>query len=476
MSLSNAVCSVIFRTALRAAYSPASSWFAHYPSMPASRSFARLPGFRDFAPGDMALRLHIFDAWRRVARRYGFREYDGPPLERLGLYVAKSGDEIVDQLYSFRDKGGREVALRPEMTPTLARILAARSRGMPKPIRWYSLPQLFRYERSQRGRLREHFQLNVDIVGEAGVAADAEVLALAIDATRELGLDETDFAALVNDRKLVAAVLSEAGVPSDRHGGCIAAIDRASRVGKRATAAALTALGVSQSAVTELAELLDGGSLDRIAHRYRSEPVQEAVGRLEEHAAILGAMGLGEYVRFDFSVVRGLAYYTGIVFELHDRAGELRAICGGGRYDRLLELVGGEPLPAVGFGMGDVVLTELLGDRGLVPDEAERCDYYVAWVEERQRAAGLALGRRLREAGRSVVYTLRGQPLGRQLKAANRAGAEAALIIGPEEAERGEVTMRDLRTGEQKKRTVYQLLESETMGGTLDRQINREGS
>ena len=446
--------------------------------MPAYRSLARLPGFRDFAPGEMALRLHIFDAWRRVARRYGFREYDGPPLERLDLYVAKSGDEIAGQLYSFRDKGGREVALRPEMTPTLARILAVRSRAMPKPIRWYSLPQLFRYERSQRGRLREHFQLNVDIVGEAGVAADAEVLALAIDATRELGLDGTDFAALVNDRKLVGAVLSEAGVPSDRHGGCIAAIDRASRVGKRGTAAALTALGVSQSAVAELAELLDvgGGSLDRIARRYRSEPVQEAVGRLEEHAAILGAMGLGEYVRFDFSVVRGLAYYTGIVFELHDRAGELRAICGGGRYDRLLELVGGEPLPAVGFGMGDVVLTELLGDRGLVPDEAERCDYYVAWVEERQRAAGLALGRRLREAGRSVVYTLRDQPLGRQLKAANRAGAEAALIIGPEEAETGEVTVRDLRTGEQAKRTVDRLLESATTGGTLDRQIDREGS
>ena len=430
--------------------------------MPAARSFARLPGFRDFAPADLALRSHVFDTWRRVARGYGFGEYDGPPLEPLGLYVEKSGEEIVEQLYTFSDKGGREVALRPEMTPTLARMLAARSRGMPKPIRWFSIPQLFRYERSQRGRLREHFQLNVDIVGEAGVAADAEVLAVAIDAVRGLGLDQDDFVARVNDRRLVTAVLTAAGAPRGMHAGCLAVIDKAGRAGPERTRAGLEALGLSSPTVDTLAEILADGSRDHLADRFRdSAPVTDAMRPLDEHRSILEAMGLGAYLHFDFAVVRGLAYYTGIVFELFDRAGELRAICGGGRYDRLLELVGGEPLPAVGFGMGDVVLGELLRDRGLVPDAAPSCDYYVIWVGPDQRALGLETGHRLRAAGHSVMYSLRSQGVGKQLRAASRAGAGRALIIGPDEAAAAAATVRDLRTGSQETRPLQSLLERE---------------
>ena len=432
--------------------------FASQP-VPATTSFSRLPGFRDFAPEELALRDHIFETWRRVARGYGFQEYDGPPLEPLGLYVEKSGDEIVGQLYNFRDKGGREVALRPEMTPTLARMLAGRSRAMPKPIRWFSIPQLFRYERSQRGRLREHFQLNADIVGEAGVAADAEVLAVAIDAVRGLGLGRDDFVARVNDRRLVAAVLDAAGVVRERHAGCLAVIDKAGRSGPDRSRAGLEALGLPSRTVATLSELLADGSRDHLADRFRAAPpVRHALRRLDEHRSIVEEMGLGDHLRFDFTVVRGLAYYTGIVFELFDRAGRLRAICGGGRYDRLLELVGGEPLPAVGFGMGDVVLGELLRDRGLVPDAKTPCDYYVVWVGSEQRASGLELGRRLREAGHAVMYSLRPQGVGKQLRAASRAGAARALIIGPEEAAAASATVRDLETGGQETRPVASLL------------------
>ena len=428
--------------------------------MTAARSFSRLPGFRDFAPADLALRGHVFDAWRRVARRYGFAEYDGPPLESLDLYVEKSGEEIVGQLYAFSDKGGREVALRPEMTPTLARMLAARSRAMPKPIRWFSIPQLFRYERSQRGRLREHFQLNVDIVGAAGVAADAEVLAVAIDAVRALGLGEDDFVARVNDRRLVSAVLAAAGVPDGARAGCLAVIDKAGRAGAERTRAGLEALGLPPRAVDTLADLLADPSREHLADRFSdAAPVIGAMRPLDEHLAILDEMGLGGFLRFDFTVVRGLAYYTGIVFEIFDRAGELRAICGGGRYDRLLELVGGERLSAVGFGMGDVVLGELLRDRGLAPDAAPSCDYYVIWVGADQRAAGLDAGNRLRESGYSVTYSLRPQGVGKQLKAAGRAGAARALIIGPDETAAAAATVRDLTTGHQETVSLRSLLE-----------------
>lgn len=424
------------------------------------QSFSRLPGFRDFTPGELALRNHIFETWRRVSTRYGFREYDGPPLEPLDLYVEKSGAEIVEQLYHFDDKGGRRVALRPEMTPTLARILAERSRGMPKPIRWFSLPQLFRYERSQRGRLREHFQLNVDIVGESGVAADAEVLAVAVDAVRGLGLGETDFVARVNDRRLVASVLAAAGVATDRHAGCLAVIDKAGRAGPDATQASLRSLGLDAAAVEVLASLVADGTWEHVKQRFADVPeVLEAMKPLAEHRAILDAMGLGGFLQFDFTVVRGLAYYTGIVFELFDRAGELRAICGGGRYDRLLELVGGEPLPAVGFGMGDVVLGELLRDRDLVPDAGTSCDCYVMWIGERQRPLAMSVGHRLRESGNRVMYSLRPQGLGKQLKAADRAGAARAVIIGPDEAASASATVRNLRTGQQETRSVESLIE-----------------
>ena len=418
-----------------------------------------MPGFRDFAPQDLALRNGIFDAWRSAARRYGFREYDGPPLEPLELYVEKSGPEIAAQLYEFQDKGGRQVALRPEMTPTLARMLAERSRGMAKPVRWFSVPQLFRYERSQRGRLREHFQLNADIVGEADVSADVEVLALAVDAVRALGLGQADFAARVNDRRLVTAVLDAVGVPPEGRRGCLAVLDKAGRAPAEHSRERLQELGVDGRAADAIMELAasDAGqdAWERLELRFgREAGVREAMAPLERHRELVDAMGLGSFVGFDFGIVRGLDYYTGIVFELFDRAGKFRAICGGGRYDRLLELVGGDPLPAVGFGMGDVVLGELLRDRGLAPQGGAECDYFVVWVEPTQQAAALKVARELREAGHSVLYGLRSLGVGKQLKAAARAGAARAVVIGPEELASGLATVRDMRTGEQESRPM----------------------
>jgi len=418
----------------------------------ASSAFSRLPGFRDFAPEDFALRSYIFDAWRRVSRRYGFLEYDGPPLEPLGLYVEKSGEEIVGQLYNFVDKGDRGVSLRPEMTPSLARILGDRSRGMSKPIRWFSIPQLFRYERQQRGRLREHFQLNVDIVGEGSVAADVEIVAVSIDALRELGLTAVDFYARVSDRRLLTAVLNASGIDSEGLQAAFGIVDKMERAPKEKSQQRLVAeCGLTEDAADALLTLLDTTGLDQIREHFgEDEAVATALEPLSEYLVMLEAMGLGDYVEVDLRIVRGLAYYTGIVFELFDRKGELRAICGGGRYDRLLELVGGDPLPAVGFGMGDVVLGELLKDRGLLPEYERAVDYYLVIVSEEERTEALRIATRLRAAGHSVAYGLREQGVGKQMKAAAKEGARQVFIVGPDELERGSVMARDMVTGEER--------------------------
>lgn len=423
------------------------------------RSFARLPGFRDFVPEDLAFRSRIFEAWRRVSRRYGFEEYDGPPLEPLDLYTQKSGDEIVGQLYHFQDKGDREVSLRPEMTPSLARILGERSRSMPKPIRWFTIPQLFRYERQQRGRLREHFQWNVDIVGEGGTAADAEVLAVAIDGLRELGLTEKDFRARVSDRRLLSGVLGASGVPEPALEAAFAIIDKIEREPRdRIRVRLRDELGLGAQETDRFLSLFDQPDLDAVEEAFGDRPdVGQRLPDLRAYLADLEAMGLAPYVEFDLSIVRGLAYYTGIVFELFDRQGALRAICGGGRYDRLLELVGGDPLPAVGFGMGDVVLAELLVERGLRPEYRRRVDYFVVCVTPALRPVALAAARSLRDNGHSVVYALREQSVRKQLSAAAAAGAERAVILGPDEAARGMAMVREMETGAEREVTLEEL-------------------
>lgn len=422
----------------------------------AAPTFQRLPGFRDFDPEALAARSHIMQTWRRVSRRYGFLEYDGPPLEPLELYVEKSGDEIVSQLYNFTDKGGREVALRPEMTPSLARMLGERARALPKPIRWFSAPQLFRYERQQRGRLREHFQWNVDIVGEAAVAADAEILAVALDALRALGLTAADIHARVSDRRLLAALCLSIGVAESRLPAAYAVVDKLEREPRERSLERLQGeVGLTEGEAGDLLALFRNPGLDALRERYGDDArVLAELAHLEEYLDLLGAMGLGDYVSFDLTIVRGLAYYTGIVFEIFDRGGELRAICGGGRYDRLLELVGGDPMPAVGFGMGDVVLAELLSERGLLPSWTRSLDYYLVIIGDEQRAPAVALAHTLRDRGRSVAYGLRGQGVRKQFRAAETEGAREVLVLGPDEVAAGELVVRDMETGEERRASL----------------------
>ena len=416
------------------------------------KEFTKLPGFRDFPPEDFDRRSHIQGAWRRVAQRYGFQEYDGPPLESLDLYVEKSGDEIVGQLYNFVDKGGRDVALRPEMTPSLARILAKRSRGMSKPIKWFSMPQLFRYERAQRGRLREHFQWNVDIIGEPSVAADAEVLAIAIDGLRELGFTAKDFSARVSDRRLLTALLLVIGVQEENLGATFGVIDKIERLpAEKAEHLLVEEAGLDKAEIEVLKSLLSSTEIDDVARAFGDDTrVAEELHRFRQYTDMLEAMGLGDFVELDLRIVRGLAYYTGIVFELFDRKGDLRAICGGGRYDRLLELVGGDPQPAVGFGMGDVVLGELLKEMNLVPEYERALDYFLVAVTGEEYPAALRLAHQLRDQGHSVAYGLKQQGVAKQMKAAAREGANTVLIIGPDELANGTVLVRDMTSGEQR--------------------------
>src|SRR3954469_20925729 len=359
-----------------------------------------LPGFRDFYPADFSLRAHIFQTWRAIATRYGFEEYDGPPLEPLDLFTAKSGEEIIGQLYNFRDKGDREVALRPEMTPTLARMVAARAGELRKPIRWFSIPQLFRYERQQRGRLREHFQFNCDLIGEAGTLADAEIIGLAIDVMRAFGLSSSDVRVRLSDRRLLNQLLYSPDLNVTQVAAVYAWLDKQGRGAQAATAQRLQELNVDPDIISFLdaaCQVRDIGKLRRVLAK--KPELQGSVIHLDEVVTSLQAMGLGDFIEIDLGVVRGLAYYTGTVFEIFDAGKTLRAICGGGRYDNLLDAVGGVELPAGGFGMGDVVLGELLKDKKVAPADVSSIDVFLAFISQDDLPPVLSLAHRLRDAG-----------------------------------------------------------------------------
>jgi histidyl-tRNA synthetase len=406
-------------------------------------SFSSLPGFRDFYPPELFIRSHITDAWRATAQRYGFEEYDGPPLEALELYTEKSGEEIVRQLYNFEDKGGRSVALRPEMTPTFARMVGARAGGMRKPIRWFSIPQLFRYERTQRGRLREHFQWNVDIVGEESVHADAEILAVALDALRTLGLTENDIVARVNDRRLLESFLLSAGVSTEKLAAAYAVIDKIGREPDATTRKRLKDdVSINDTAVEKVMSLFDQKGLQG-----------DDSDHLSDYMRSLEQLGFGPYVRWDPTIVRGLAYYTGIVFEIFDRQGELRAVCGGGRYDNLLKNVSDVDLPALGFGMGDVVLAELLKDKGLLPAYDAGLDYYIVSVDEGTavNVVRAEIAQRLRAKGHSVIYSLSGGSVGKQFKDAGARNAKHVIVLGPDEVAAGVANVKDMASGQEHK-------------------------
>ncbi len=412
-----------------------------------------LPGFRDFYPAELAFRNYIFEAWRRVAGRYGFEEFDGPPLEPLELYTAKSGDEIVGQLYNFSDKGGRAVTLRPELTPTVARMVAARAGGMKKPIRWFSIGQMFRYERQQKGRLKEFYQLNCDLIGESGPLADAEMIALAIDMMRGFGLGPDAVRVRLSDRRVLQALLQGAGVTVEQLPAAYGVIDKLERMKPeqlaelREGADPRFAAGIGGQ-IIEVASLRGWPAVAAALAALPGGPEAGAPFRATLDA--LEAMGLGEYLDVDMTIVRGLAYYTGTVFELFDAGRSLRAIAGGGRYDGLLELLGGIDLPAVGFAIGDVVLGELLRERGLAPVAESSIDAFVAGVTDDDLPYVLHVAHDLRDAGIRVEFALRADGVGKQLKLADARKAAFAIVIGPDDRARGEVQLKDLRAKTQR--------------------------
>jgi len=416
-------------------------------------------GTRDFYPDDLRRRAWLFDHFRTVAQGFAFEEIDAPVLDHAELFIRKAGEEIVGQLYNFRDKGDRDVALRPEMTPSLARILGERHRSMAKPIRWFSVPQLFRYERQQKGRLREHFQWNVDVVGEEDIAADVEVLAVALDGLRDLGLVHDDICARVSDRRLLTAILTASGVEEERRATAFAIIDKMDRTpADRSLERLQTEVGLDESGARSTFELLNQGGLDGVRERFDDlETVAVELERMDAYFGSLKAMGLASFVEFDLRIVRGLAYYTGIVFEIFDRKGESRAICGGGRYDNLLELVGGDPLPAVGFGMGDVVLGELLHDRDLVPPTTPEIDYFIVIIGEEHRDLALAIAHAQRDRGAGVQYALRDQSVRKQFVAAGNAGAREVVVLGPDEVARGRAVVRDMASGAEREVPLEEL-------------------
>jgi histidyl-tRNA synthetase len=411
--------------------------------------FESLPGFRAFYPEERARLGHILDIWRRSCRRHGFREWEGPVLEPLELYIAKSGDEIVRQLFNFKDKGDRDVTLRPEMTPTLARMVAARANALPKPIRWFAIGECYRYEKQQKGRLRAFHQLNADLLGEVGPGADAEIIALCVDCLLGFGLPRDSFAIRLSDRTLWYRVLASLGVPDERLAAVLGAVDKLERSTEPELLVMLAEAlgGVAEpstvlAAVRRLAAVRSLPELEAIAGTDPS--VLARLAEWRELLDLLAALGVADLVQVDLGIVRGLAYYTGFVFEAFDSAGEQRALAGGGRYDGLIERMGGPALPAVGFGMGDVTVANLLEARGLTPGYADGPEFFVAILGADARPAALSDVAKLRAAGMRVEYNLRDGKFPKLMQAAETAGARFALVYGGEEVARGVAKVRDL--------------------------------
>lgn len=419
-------------------------------------TFQTLPGFREFYPEDLVRRNHIFRLWRQSASTFGLAEYDAPVLEPLELYTAKSGPEIEGQLFSFTDKGGRQVALRPEMTPTVCRLVGAKASALKRPIKWFSIGEFYRYERMQKGRGRCFHQFNADIFGEPGPEAEIELIALLIQCFTAFGLTEQDFHVRLSDRNLWFYFLAALGLDDARIRGVLSAVDRYEKYGDEAFKSYTEQFGALEEShkarILAFLKINSLAAIEQVLVEVESGAAGSAAagsmrGRLADWRKLLGAleaMGLSRFVTVDFGVVRGLAYYTGFVFEAFDRKGELRALAGGGRYDDLVEKLGGPALPAVGFAIGDMTFALLLEQRGLTPKFVTGPEVYCVLGGEAERLAAFGDIHALRSAGFRVDYPMKDLAFGKQFKAAAESGAKVALIYGSDELARGVVKLRDL--------------------------------
>lgn len=430
-----------------------------------------LPGFREFYPEAMAVRSHIFRVWRQSAHVYGFQEYDGPVLEPLELYTRKSGDEIEAQLFSFTDKGGREVSLRPEMTPTVCRLVGAKANALKRPIKWFSIAEFYRYERMQKGRGRCFFQFNADIFGEAGPEAEIELIALLVQCLRAFGLTAEDFYVRLSDRTLWLHYLDALGFDERQAHAVLGVIDKYEKLGDAAFAGYVEAHGpmdeLRKAKILGLLAVKGLDALERVVAEVGSEKLTARLGEWRALLSGLDAMGVGAFVSVDLGVVRGLSYYTGFVFEAFDRKGDLRALAGGGRYNDLVAKYGGPDLPAVGFAIGDMTFQLLLEARGLLPRIMQGPDVYAIIGGPPERTVALGHINELRQAALRVDYPLKQTAFGKQFKAAGDSGAKLALIYGENEVARGVVKIRNLADGVETEVPAHQLVLAvrELLGG-----------
>lgn len=410
--------------------------------------FQSLPGFRDFYPEDFSRRQHIFRNWRSAATSFGFQEYDAPVLEPLELYKTKSGDEIEAQLFSFTDKGGREVSLRPEMTPTVCRMVGEKAGALKRPIKWFSIAEFYRYERAQKGRLRAFHQFNADIFGEAGPEAEIELIALLIQCLTGFGLTKDDFYVRLSDRDLWFFYLEALGFTDAQARSVLTAIDRYEKAGDDAFKVYAEAHGAMSAdrkdKVLGFLKIKSLPELETALAIFNSEKLSARLTDWRKVLAGVSAMGLTDFIAVDLSVVRGLAYYTGFVFEAFDRKGDLRALAGGGRYNDLIKKLGYADLPAVGFAIGDVTTGLLIEQRGLAPAHGNAPQVYVVIGGEVERKSAFADIQALRAAGIRVEYPFKDLAFGKQFKAASESGAKLALIYGGDELAKGVVKFRDL--------------------------------
>ena len=412
--------------------------------------YDRIKGFRDFYPEEMGSRRQVMDTVEETARQYGFREIGTPALEPAQLYADKSGEEILEELYAFEDKGGREVALTPELTPTVARMVVARQQELSKPIKWVSTRPFWRYEQVQQGRFREFYQTNVDIFGSSDPAADAEVLAVAADSLTALGLTKEDFDFRVSHRDILGGLLESFDLDVNT-GAAIRAVDKREKIEPDEYVALMTDAGLTEEQVTEFDDLLETSEddLDELIAFAGTDRVESAVENLQAVLDAAADFGVREYCTLSLTTARGLDYYTGVVFECFDSTGDVsRAVFGGGRYDDLIEGFGGQPTPAVGFAPGYATLSLLCQRAGVWPEEELTTDYYVLQVGDTRDVAARVAGD-LRERGHVVESDISGRSFGAQLDYADSINAETVVIVGEQDLENDELTLKEMASGDQ---------------------------
>ena len=412
-------------------------------------------GTRDFFPEEMRLRNWLFEIWRRTSVQAGFEEYDTCVLEHEDLYIRKAGDEISKQLFSFEDKSGRRLSLRPEMTPSLARLILQHNKSLSFPIKWFSMPQCFRYERMTKGRRREHFQWNADIIGQPHILAEAEILMLLISACESMGLTKKEFKVFINDRRILNAILTQINVPEDLHSTVMVILDKRDKISSEALVAMLEDTGMSAKQVGQLNEYLSNTDLKDL-----EENLSDTTGVEQLHSLMdmMDTAGCSGYLKFDISIVRGLSYYTGAVFEVNSPEKKHRAICGGGRYDSLLSAFGGETVPAVGFGFGDVVVLDVLKELGRFPELPRKLDYTIIPFASEQVGIALKIAAELRMSGFVVDCNFSMKKMKKTMRQANESGAAKAILLFPEELAEDKVVIRDMILHEQKPVKIADLI------------------